>query len=62
MKALVYKLQARAAISIIAKYGSNVFITLSIVVPPTLQPVKRIVPTGGVIVPIDKLKQSKIPK
>ena len=36
--------------------------TLSIVVPPTRQPVKRIVPTGGVIVPIDKLKQSKIPK
>ena len=53
---------SKRAISIIAKYGSNVFITLSIVVPPTRQPVKRIVPTGGVIVPIDKLKQSKIPK
>lgn len=36
-------------------------ITLSIVTPPTRQPVKRIVPTGGVIVPIERLKQSRIP-
>ena len=50
------------ATNIIAKYGNMYLITLSIVTPPTRHPVKRIVPTGGVIVPIDKLKQSKIPK
>ena len=45
------------ATKMIAKYGNMYLITLSIVTPPTRQPVKRIVPTGGVIVPIDKLKQ-----
>lgn len=49
------------AMRMTAKYGNNVLITLSIVVPPTLHAVNRIVPTGGVIVPIDKLKQSRIP-
>ena len=49
------------ATKMIAKYGNMYLITLSIVTPPTRQPVKRIVPTGGVIVPIDKLKQSRIP-
>ena len=29
--------------------------TLSIVTPPTLQPVNRMVPTGGVMVPTDRL-------
>ena len=50
------------ATNIIAKYGNMYLITLSIVTPPTRHPVKRIVPTGGVIVPIDKLKQRRIPK
>ena len=49
------------ATNIIAKYGNMYLITLSIVTPPTRHPVKRIVPTGGVIVPIDKLKQRRIP-
>ena len=50
------------ATNIIAKYGNMYLITLSIVTPPTRHPVKRIVPTGCVIVPIDKLKQRRIPK
>lgn len=50
------------ATNIIAKYGNMYLITLSIVTPPKRHPVKRIVPTGGVIVPIDKLKQRRIPK
>lgn len=37
-------------------------ITLSKVTPPTLTPTKRVVPTGGVMLPIHKLKISIIPK
>ena len=51
----------KSAIKITKKYGKRIFITLSIVTPPTRQPVNNIVPTGGVIVPIDKLKQRRIP-
>ena len=53
---------SNSAMKITAKYGSIYLITLSIVTPPTRHPVKRIVPTGGVIVPIDRLKHRRIPK
>lgn len=52
----------KSTIIIAAKYGSNDFITPSIVVLAILQPVNNIVPTGGVIAPIQRLKQIIIPK
>lgn len=42
------------AIIMTVKYGNKYFITDSIVTPPTLQPVNRIVPTEGVIVPTER--------
>ena len=44
------------------KYNNNCLNTFSIVTPPTFTPTKSVVPTGGVIVPIHKLKMIMIPK
>ena len=47
---------------ITAKNGSSCLITSSSFTPPTLTPTNNVVPTGGVIVPIHKLKIIMIPK
>ncbi|MNF02034.1 hypothetical protein D3C80_2011290 [compost metagenome] len=48
--------------AITAKNGSSGLMTPSILISPTLHPVKRMGPTGGVIVPSDRLKIIMIPK
>ena len=47
---------------IAAKYTSNCLNTVSICTLPTLTPTNSVVPTGGVIVPIHRLKIIMIPK
>ena len=47
---------------IAAKYMSNCLNTVSICTLPTLTPTNSVVPTGGVIVPIHRLKIIMIPK
>ena len=44
-----------------AKKGSSVLITPSMDIPTTLHPVKRITPTGGVMVPIHRLNTIMMP-
>ena len=51
-----------STIKIAAKYTSSCLNTVSILTPPTLTPTKSVVPTGGVIVPIHRLKIIMIPK
>ena len=47
---------------IAAKYHNSCLNTVSILTFPTLTPTNNVVPTGGVIVPIQRLKISIIPK
>jgi len=51
-----------STIKIAAKYTSNCLNTVSICTLPTLTPTNSVVPTGGVIVPIHRLKIIMIPK
>ena len=46
---------------ITAKYGSRGLITDSMVTPPILQPVNRMVPTGGVMVPTQRFMHRTMP-
>ena len=48
--------------AVTAKYGRSVLNTSSIFTFATLQPVNRIGPTGGVIVPMHRLNTIMIPK